>query len=485
MKHYAIRIQDRNGFERKVSLGDVTLIGRQSHCDIVLSDDTISRTHLRVEYLDGYFWAEDLASTHGTFQDGARIKRVIWEPKTVLVMADGAYRLMLIPEQLQASESDMRAILSTAQQLTGDFNLERLLQKSLEHLLHISGQERGFIMISDGDELEILARRNIGSDVNKELLLSLSSVLHVFDTGEPIWMFDVSSSEAFKSSESVINLQLETILCLPLAFDNKRIGVVYLDSCKLKSELISRGAFEIIVGLCAVAIERVRLSEANQRNHFLAAIGAITSTIAHDLKNAMFLISGHTELLSKLCTDSEAQYHIEQIQTSVERLTAMTSEVLGFARMRPIKKSTVDLAEFLNQEIEKWQTRAKENNIALSGCGPECGVELEQSSFARVINNLIANAFDSLANFGVDGRIEVLWESMPGEVVIKVIDNGKGIPKKAINKIFEPFFSLGKENGTGLGMTIVKKIVEDHGGTISAQSDAGLGTTITINLADS
>jgi len=482
MKHYAIRIQDRNGFERKVTLVESIVIGRHSQCDVVLSDEMISRSHLRVEYAYGQCWAEDLGSTHGTFQNGTRIKRVMWEPMTVLVLANGAYTLMLVPERIQVSESDMQEILSTAQQLTGDFNLDRLLQKSLDHLLRISNQERGFIMIYDGDSLDILVRRNIGSDVSKELALSMSSVFHVFDTGEPIWMFDLSSSDTLKTHKSVVNLQLQTILCLPLTANNNRIGVVYLDSRSLKPEPLSRSVFETIVGLCAVAIERVRLGEENHRNHLLATIGSITSTIAHDFRNALFLISGHTELLAKLCTDTESHYHIEQIQTSVERLSAMSSEILGFARTRPIQKSPVNIADFLNEEIEKWQTCAKENNVILTGSGPQCIAQIEKSSFVRVINNLFANSFDSFVGFDVAGRIELLWESTPREVTIKFIDNGKGIPKKVINKIFEPFFSFGKENGTGLGMSIVKKIIEEHGGTVTVSSEVAQGTTITIHL---
>jgi signal transduction histidine kinase len=160
----------------------------------------------------------------------------------------------------------------------------------------------------------------------------------------------------------------------------------------------------------------------------------------------------------------------------------MSSEILGFARMRPVQKSPVNIADFLNEEIEKWQACAKENNVTITGGGPQCIAQIEKISFVRIINNLFANSFDSFVDFDVVGRIELLWESTPREVTIKFIDNGKGIPKKVINKIFAPFFSSGKENGTGLGMSIVKKIVEEHGGTISASSEVGLGTTITIHL---
>ena len=482
MKHYAIRIQDREGFERRVSLGNTTLIGRQSQCDVVLSDDMISRLHLRVECIDGDYWAEDLGSSHGTYQDGVRIKRIQWEPKTVLVLADGAYRLMLVPEQLKPTDLNMRAILSTAQHLTGEFDLEHLLQVTLDHLLLLSNQDRGFIMLSDGDKLDIIAERNLVPGFDKEFSLSMSSVQQVFDTGEPIWISDVSTNELLRMRKSVVDLQLKTIYCLPLSVRGRRIGVVYLDSRHLRPEPLDRNVFEAVVGLCAIAIERVRLSEESRRNSIFATIGSVASSVVHDFRNALFLINGHAELLSSFSEDPEIQYHVEQIQASVDRLSTMSSGILELARMRPIEKSPVNLAEFLNQEIANWQTRTSIHNIALTGSGPECTANIETSSFVRVINNLFSNSLDSLIDHDVEGHIQLLWESTPQEAIIKVVDNGKGIPKTVVDKIFEPFFSYEKENGTGLGMPTVKKIVEEHDGSISVESEVDQGTTVTIHL---
>ena len=485
MKHYTIRIQDREGFERRVPLGTTTLIGRQGQCDVVLSDEMISRQHLRVESIDGLFWAEDLGSSHGTYQDGVRITRIRWEPKTVLVLADGAYRLMLVPEQIKATEINMRAILTTAQQLAGEFDLEHLLQKILDHLLLISNQDRGFIMLSDGDKLEVFVQRNLVPDFDKEFSLSMSSVQQVFDTGEAIWIYDVSTNEMLKTRKSIVELQIKAIYCLPLLVKGKRIGVVYLDSWHLRPEPLDRNVFETIVGLCSVAIERARLYEENRQNNLLAAVGSIASSVVHDFKNALFLISGHAELLSNICDDPQIQFHIEQIQASVDRLTATSSGILEFARAHPVEKPRVNLAEFLKQEIANWQTRAKKHNVAITGSGPGCTANIDTSSFTRVINNLFANSLDSLAGSNVEGQIQLLWESTPKEVIIKVIDNGKGIPKNIIKKIFEPFFSYGKEKGTGLGMSTVKNIVDGHGGTVRVNSEVGQGTTVTIQLPHS
>jgi len=295
----------------------------------------------------------------------------------------------------------------------------------------------------------------------------------------------VSTNEMLKTRNSIIELQLKAIYCLPLSVKGKRIGVVYLDSWHLKPEPFERNVFEAIVSLCAVAIERARLYEENRQNNLLAAVGTIASSVVHDFKNALFLISGHTELLSSTCTDPQILFHLEQIQSSVERLSATSSGILDFARANPAEKPPVNLAEFLNKIIASWQIRAKEHNIIISGSGPDCVINLETSSFARVINNILSNSVDSLTDSNVEGHIQLLWESTPKEVTIQVIDNGIGIPKRVLARIFEPFYSYGKEKGTGLGMSTVKNIVEGHGGTVSVDSEVGRGTTVKIHVPHS
>jgi signal transduction histidine kinase len=481
-RRYVIRIQDREGFERRVPLGNATVLGRQNHCDVVLSDEMVSRLHLRIDYVEGNCWAEDLGSSHGTFQDGVRIKRIMWKPGVILVLADGAYRLMLVPERVQGTESNMHAVLTTAQQLTGEYDLETLLQKSLDHLLRLSNQDRGFIMLSDGTDLEVFVQRNLIPNASDPFYISLSSVHQVFDTGEPVWVSDVLTNELISSQKSVIDLQLKTIYCLPLSVNGKRIGVVYLDSRQLKVEPVDRNAFEAIVGLCALAIERARLSEESQKHSALVELGTTTTNIVHEFKNALFSIGGHAELISSLCTDSEIHLHVKQIQASVDHLTVIGSDILDFSRTKHIVKKPHNLGRFLKKEIINWQVRAAKYDITIKGDGPECIALIEPSKIAIVIDNLFANSIEAIVASGTEGQIQLLWETAPNEVTIKVIDNGKGIPKNLQDKIFEPFFSYGKDKGAGLGMSTVKKIICGHGGTMNIDSETGTGTTIIIHL---
>ena len=176
---------------------------------------------------------------------------------------------------------------------------------------------------------------------------------------------------------------------------------------------------------------------------------------------------------------------MEQIQASVDRLTALSSEILGIARSNVSEKNSVNLARVLGEEIAKWQIFAKKNKVLIAGNGPDCNVCIDLQRFVSAIDNIFANSIESLVNSKVKGKIEVTWTPSAKGVIIKVADNGKGISKKVINKIFDPFFSHGKAFGTGLGMTAVKRFVEIHNGNIDVDSKVGKGTTITISIPNS
>lgn len=482
-ERHTLSIRDRHGFERTLPINRNVTIGRQSQCDIVLSDSMVSRTHLRLEQAEDGWWVEDLGSSHGTFCKDERVTRMIWEPGATLRLADGAYYLTLRSETALGPEVNLNAILQTAHLLSGNVELEELLEQTLERLLSLSNTDRGFLMLPEDGDLVIKAQRNIGAEVERDIQLSMSSVRRVFEQAEPVWIQNVASDEKLLAQQSIMDLQIKTIYCLPLVVQGACIGVVYLDSRRLVAQPVDRPTFEAIVSLCAIAIERTRLSEENLHNHVLATVGQVASSIVHDFKNALFVVGGHAQMLRALLQDPKLLHHVDQIQGAVERLAAMTTDVLDYAKVREPKRQTVDLSDYLTRLIEPLQPRAQEFGVALRCVGGACKASLDPDRFARVVENLLANSLDALQERG-HGEVVVQWEGNAGEVRITVQDNGKGIPRKVQRRIFEPFFSHGKSRGTGLGMATVKKIVDEHGGAIEVLSDEGQGTTVVLTVPD-
>ncbi|WP_257303742.1 sensor histidine kinase [Geothrix campi] len=481
-QRYQLLIRDRHGFERTVPLARSVTVGRQSLCDVVLSDNMISRNHLRLELRDDAWWAEDLQTTHGSFYKEKALGREPWEPGTPLVLADGAYTLVLVRTDHSSSEIHLQAILEAAQLLAEEVDLEDMLEQSLDRLLSISGTDRGFLMLLEDGELACRVQRNLGQELEGQIQLSMSSVHKVFETGDPVWILNVADEGQLLTQHSIQRLELKTILCLPLLLQGRRIGVVYLDSRRPIIEPPDRPTFEAIVSLCAIAIERTRLSEENLRSHVLATVGQVASSIVHDFKNGLFVLRGHADLLELSTEDSKVRHHCRKILECVDRLTHLSQDVLDFAKVREPRRETVDLRAFFDAIIEPLVPRAAEMGVILRTEGAPCLIKLDPGRFTRVMENLLANALD--ATVGISGEVLVSWIQVTGGVQIRVKDQGRGIPKRVVKRIFEPFFSYGKKKGTGLGMATVKKIVEEHGGTLEFISEEGEGTEVILLMPD-
>lgn len=483
-QRFSISIRDRHGFERSVPLQHAMTIGRQSNSDLVLSDSMISRNHLRIEQLGTTWWVEDLGSSHGTFLKDQRLNRSAWDIDSTLRLADGAYYLTLKAESSKAPEMNLHAILQIAHLLSGQVELDELLEQTMDRLLALSNTHRGFLMLPEDGDLVVKVRRNLGEQLEDDIHLSMSSVRRVYEKGESVWIHNVNSDEQMMAQQSIMDLQLKTILCLPLLVQGKCIGVAYLDSRRVVTEPVDRATFEAIVSLCAVAIERTRLSEESLRNQVLATVGQVASSIVHDFKNALFVVAGHAQMLQMLDGNPKVQHHVDQIMGAVDRLTQLSGDVLDYAKVRSLNKEEVDLNHYLKTLIDPLRNRARDAGANLNCEGPSCKALLDRYRFARVVENLLANSLDALVDKR-NGEINVFWHQNDNEIQIKIEDNGKGIPKKIQKRIFEPFFSHGKAKGTGLGMATVKKIVEEHGGRMEVQSEEGQGTQVLVSIPTS
>jgi signal transduction histidine kinase len=481
-QRFELLIRDRHGFERTVPLSRSITLGRQSLCDVVLSDSMISRNHLRIEWRDDSWWAEDLKTTHGSFYKEQPLGKVAWDPGTPLRLADGAYTLTILNLDQSRSELHLKAILETAQLLAQEVDLEDLLDQSLDRLLSISNTDRGFLMLLEDGELAIRTQRNLGAEIEGSIQLSLSSVRKVFETGTPVWILNVAEDQQMMTQQSILHLELKTILCLPLTLQGRRIGIAYLDSKRPITEPPDRETFEAIVSLCAIAIERTRLSEENLRSHLLAAVGQVASSIVHDFKNGLFVLRGHADLLDLSTEEEKSRHHCRKIIECVDRLTHLTQDVLEYAKVREPIRTQVDINPFMESILEPMIPRAAELGVDLHGNGPSCRASIDPHRFTRVMENLIENALD--ATVDMKGEIHVSWASVTGGTQLRIKDHGRGIPKKVLKRIYEPFFSYGKKKGTGLGMATVKKIVEEHGGNMEILSEEGVGTEVILTLPD-
>ena len=215
----------------------------------------------------------------------------------------------------------------------------------------------------------------------------------------------------------------------------------------------------------------------------LATIGRMASSISHDLRHSLAAIVANAEFLceSRLSSDQREELY-QEVRVAVNQMTDLIDSLLEFSRTREslrltygnVKDSVERVVVAIRSHPEFHPVR-----ITISQAGNSSGW-FDPRKLERVLYNLLLNSCEAVAPEA--GRIHVGLSEVQDGVEIRVSDNGRGIPEKIRGQLFEPFISHGKENGTGLGLTVVQKIIQDHGGDVIVEKTSAEGTVFRLLL---
>lgn len=235
--------------------------------------------------------------------------------------------------------------------------------------------------------------------------------------------------------------------------------------------------------------ERTRaLQEAQEQliaQEKLAVLGQMASVVGHELRNPLAVMNNSVYFLkTKLNaaggsngTDPKLQKHLQILETEIVKSNAIIRDVLDFARNRALHASAQRMDELVEKAIERIQFPPNvtlQKRLGLNGTE----VVVDEDEIRQVLVNLMENACQAMTS---GGSLTVGTKAQDGMIQIDIGDTGCGIPQEHLNKIFAPFFTT-KSRGTGLGLAVVKKIVERHQGTIDVESKVGEGTTFHIRI---
>jgi two-component system, sporulation sensor kinase A len=224
--------------------------------------------------------------------------------------------------------------------------------------------------------------------------------------------------------------------------------------------------------------ERLLVEEHIKKSEKLAVIGQMAAAVAHEIRNPLTPIKGFLQLC-----DDKKQYNEDYLQIVVKEISRMEEIITDFlylAKPQEIVKKPLKINELLNEVVTIVENGVKNKNGTIiihpfeqKGTVLGCSNGLKQVFF-----NIIQNAIDAI---GQHGRIEIETNSKQNMYVIMVKDDGEGIPKEVFRHLGEPFYST-KEKGTGLGLLISHKIIENHEGKITYESQKETGTIVKICL---
>ena len=212
----------------------------------------------------------------------------------------------------------------------------------------------------------------------------------------------------------------------------------------------------------------------------LATVGRMAANIAHEIRNPLASLTGAIEVLTSPLTADDARERLSQIVArESERLNHIIKNFLEYARPAPLSIATFDVAAAAEEVLLLLEHRTSPGSLkVIREFAPSIPWAVDAQQFRQILWNLCLNAVEAMPEGG-ELRVSVAGRGATLEVAVS--DTGDGIAAADVSHVFEPFFST-KPEGTGLGLALVHRIVQDHGGEIDVRSSPGLGTTFTLTL---
>jgi two-component system sensor histidine kinase HydH len=222
-----------------------------------------------------------------------------------------------------------------------------------------------------------------------------------------------------------------------------------------------------------------RHREEMARREQMAQLGELGAVLAHEIRNPLAGIKGYSQLLHEQVQGSAHAGFLEMIVTETLRLEELVNALMSYARQEQVPPEPLDLSALLEHSLTLIRPEADACRVALRPVIPAgIGIVGSRNGLEQVMLNILKNALQAMPD---GGDLRVVALRSPKVVTVTVTDTGPGIPIEDRERIFKPFHTT-KPRGTGLGLAVCRKIVEEHGGTITVGGEPGNGAVFTITL---
>jgi two-component system NtrC family sensor kinase len=520
------------------------LIGRSSEA-LPISDNTVSRRHAELTPDKGVWWIRDLESHNGTIVNGAPIaERRRLSPgdeirvgETVFRVGDPDHRpaaetvrLMLphemdssVERTLESSEDSMilpaqdpsaaarehlRVVYKLTSLTTQITDRVKLLESVMDLAFSELRPERGFIMLKDDDAegalRPLVARHRTppGRGEDPRIQASRTIIQHAVRRAEGLLSSNAMADPRFAppggagGGDSIQRMHIRSAICSPIRFKDRTFGAIYLDSSVAAAsftpeQLALLNAIALHTGLALAHLESYQQRLHTER---LAAMGETMATLSHSIKNIMQGMRGGADVVEMGLKKDDlkiARGGWTILRRNIERIGRLTLNMLAYSKQRTLEIELTPLGAVIEDCAILLDGQCKQRKIGMMlDLDQEMPpVPIDAHLMHQAILNLMTNALEAVKD--VEGIVTVRTTyrlpdaGAPGittSTEILVMDNGPGITPDRLQWIFEPFNSSKGSRGTGLGLAVTRRIVEDHGGRITVESAVGKGTTFRIYL---
>lgn len=429
--------------------------------------------------------------------------------------------VLAVPEPAAAAVSNLRVLYQLSAALGTGFDLQQILEVVMDLVFEYVKADRGIILLLDEKQNELVPRvvrrrdddssrgaTNGGStegNATPKIQASRTIINHVLTVGEGVLSSNAMADQRFSKGKSIHSLGIRSALCVPIKarrLDARETrvdvapdptaevtGVIYIDS-SVKNYTYAPDQLRLLtaIGLQAgLAIQNAKLYQNQLQAERLAAIGETTAALSHSIKNILQALRGGADVVEMGIKGSnlpQVGKGWRVVERNLDKIYHLTMNLLSYSRTREPTLEFVNPKVLIDDCVELVGSNASQQGVmVVSDVDPDHpAIPMDASGMHQVLMNLLSNALDAVeAGKGLI-RVECHYNAAERQSIIEVTDNGIGIPPSMMNHMFELFHSTKGNRGTGLGLAVARKIVDEHEGTISVSSKPGQGTTFTIRL---
>lgn len=428
---------------------------------------------------------------------------------TLASLAAQVLRNAVTHEELEQHYREISLLYEIQQEMASTLDYQSVLQLIVHRTKQIFQAAECTIRLLEERQGRLFIRvvASSGSEFigPQEVPFEESHVDHPVIGGEMIYMEDVRTDKNFRWRREAERAGVVSMICAPLVARRRTIGTIRLYTAERREfDLSERKILVAIAGMAAQAIENARLyrriEEQNRelvesyeqlrrtqkellRKERLAALGEMAATVAHEIRNPLTSVRGFAQRIQRRAGslgDPKIGEYTDIIMEEVDRLNKFIKDVLDFARHAKPAFELVDLNDVVNDVLHMMRDEFDRKEITvIADLDPELPPTVcDRMQMRQMLINLLQNARAAVAR---GGMIIVRTQNTGKYVRIRIVDNGHGIPRDIMPKIWSPFFTT-KTHGTGLGLALVQRIVDDHRGRIIIRSRPGAGTIINVQL---
>lgn len=404
-----------------------------------------------------------------------------------------------VANPLSVTKSHWEIMYRTSLAVSRTLDINRLLEQIVDLIFQWVQCDHACVMLTDTStgELNPVYRKNRRPQSNHQITISKTILDYVLKKEEGVLTSDAKDDRRWTSSASIEASGVCEAICVPMRGRYGVVGVLYIDTivnADRESKSTGLNVFNeehlkmmVTIGhQAALAIEDTNFYQSTLQAEKLAAVGQTIANLSHHVKNILQGLKGGGYMINEGLKKEDlgpVRTGWEICQKTHARIESMVLDMLTMSKQREPKRESSDLVQLIHDVITIANVSAQDANVQLAWIPPQTykPIFVDPEGIHRAILNLVLNAIDATGG-RPDAQVSLDLLQDNQSTQIKIQDNGIGIPKSQLKSIFSLFESTKGNRGTGLGLPVSQKIIQEHGGDISVVSVVDQGTTFTIHL---